>query len=114
MGLGSRGQEVGSGELGEWSGVGSGSGGQGFKRFCFWSRSATGSSMVTLSLSLSRFPSFTLSLGHSPSPFLHAKVREVLSDCALPISVLLFSFIGSYLFSDIDRECPSSPQRTHT
>uniref|UniRef100_A0A672HVD8 Bicarbonate transporter-like transmembrane domain-containing protein n=1 Tax=Salarias fasciatus TaxID=181472 RepID=A0A672HVD8_SALFA len=35
------------------------------------------------------------------SPFLHAKVREVLSDCALPISVLLFSFIGSYLFSDI-------------
>uniref|UniRef100_A0A7N6BG34 Bicarbonate transporter-like transmembrane domain-containing protein n=1 Tax=Anabas testudineus TaxID=64144 RepID=A0A7N6BG34_ANATE len=32
------------------------------------------------------------------SPFLHAKVREVLSDCALPISVLLFSFIGSYLF----------------
>uniref|UniRef100_A0A672HVS3 Bicarbonate transporter-like transmembrane domain-containing protein n=1 Tax=Salarias fasciatus TaxID=181472 RepID=A0A672HVS3_SALFA len=38
------------------------------------------------------------------SPFLHAKVREVLSDCALPISVLLFSFIGSYLFSDIKRE----------
>lgn len=37
------------------------------------------------------------------SPFLHAKVREVLSDCALPISVLLFSFIGSYLFSDIER-----------
>uniref|UniRef100_A0A667YS06 Solute carrier family 4 member 11 n=1 Tax=Myripristis murdjan TaxID=586833 RepID=A0A667YS06_9TELE len=30
------------------------------------------------------------------SPFLHAKVREVLSDCALPISVLMFSFIGSY------------------
>uniref|UniRef100_A0A8C5I683 Bicarbonate transporter-like transmembrane domain-containing protein n=1 Tax=Gouania willdenowi TaxID=441366 RepID=A0A8C5I683_GOUWI len=36
------------------------------------------------------------------SPFLHAKVREVMSDCALPISVLLFSFIGSYLFSDIE------------
>ncbi|XP_029316344.1 solute carrier family 4 member 11 isoform X2 [Cottoperca gobio] len=36
------------------------------------------------------------------SPFLHAKVREVLSDCALPISVLMFSFIGSYIFSDID------------
>ncbi|XP_055361657.1 sodium bicarbonate transporter-like protein 11 isoform X4 [Betta splendens] len=35
------------------------------------------------------------------SPFLHAKVREVLSDCALPISVLLFSIIGSYVFSDI-------------
>ncbi|TNN32009.1 Sodium bicarbonate transporter-like protein 11 [Liparis tanakae] len=37
------------------------------------------------------------------SPFLHAKVREVLSDCALPISVLLFSFIGSYVFRDIER-----------
>lgn len=36
------------------------------------------------------------------SPFLHAKVREVLSDCALPISVLMFSFIGSYLFNDIE------------
>uniref|UniRef100_A0A8C6S515 Solute carrier family 4 member 11 n=2 Tax=Neogobius melanostomus TaxID=47308 RepID=A0A8C6S515_9GOBI len=37
------------------------------------------------------------------SPFLHAKVREVLSDCALPISVLMFSFIGSYIFSDVER-----------
>ncbi|KAM4625551.1 solute carrier family 4 member 11 isoform 3-T3 [Polymixia lowei] len=36
------------------------------------------------------------------SPFLHARVREVLSDCALPISVLMFSFIGSYLFNDIE------------
>ncbi|XP_033980303.1 sodium bicarbonate transporter-like protein 11 isoform X5 [Trematomus bernacchii] len=36
------------------------------------------------------------------SPFLHVKVREVMSDCALPISVLMFSFIGSYIFSDID------------
>ncbi|KAG9343995.1 hypothetical protein JZ751_012471 [Albula glossodonta] len=36
------------------------------------------------------------------SPFLHAKIREVLSDCALPISVLIFSFIGSYLFNDIE------------
>ncbi|XP_056626415.1 solute carrier family 4 member 11-like [Triplophysa dalaica] len=35
------------------------------------------------------------------SPFLHAKVREVVSDCALPISVVIFSFVGSYLFSDI-------------
>ncbi|KAJ8271634.1 hypothetical protein COCON_G00104930 [Conger conger] len=35
------------------------------------------------------------------SPFLHAKVREVLSDCALPISVLMFSFVGSYLFRAI-------------
>lgn len=31
-------------------------------------------------------------------------MREVLSDCALPISVLLFSFIGSYVFSDIERQ----------
>uniref|UniRef100_A0AAY4EQ16 Bicarbonate transporter-like transmembrane domain-containing protein n=1 Tax=Denticeps clupeoides TaxID=299321 RepID=A0AAY4EQ16_9TELE len=30
------------------------------------------------------------------SPFLHVKIREILSDCALPISVLMFSFIGSY------------------
>ncbi|XP_060781699.1 sodium bicarbonate transporter-like protein 11 isoform X2 [Neoarius graeffei] len=35
------------------------------------------------------------------SPFLHAKIREILSDCALPISVLIFSFVGSYIFSDI-------------
>ncbi|XP_031436390.1 sodium bicarbonate transporter-like protein 11 isoform X3 [Clupea harengus] len=35
------------------------------------------------------------------SPFLHYKVREILSDCALPISVLIFSFIGSYVFNDI-------------
>ncbi|XP_066524104.1 solute carrier family 4 member 11-like isoform X2 [Hoplias malabaricus] len=36
------------------------------------------------------------------SPFLHAKVREVVSDCALPISVVIFSFVGSYLFIDIE------------
>ncbi|XP_077091990.1 solute carrier family 4 member 11-like isoform X1 [Siphateles boraxobius] len=35
------------------------------------------------------------------SPFLHAKVREVVSDCALPISVVIFSFVGSYLFVGI-------------
>ncbi|XP_062378142.1 sodium bicarbonate transporter-like protein 11 [Sardina pilchardus] len=35
------------------------------------------------------------------SPFLHYKIRELLSDCALPISVLIFSFIGSYVFNDI-------------
>ncbi|KAL2098753.1 hypothetical protein ACEWY4_005233 [Coilia grayii] len=35
------------------------------------------------------------------SPFLHYKIREILSDCALPISVLIFSFIGSYVFNDI-------------
>lgn len=38
------------------------------------------------------------------SPFLHAKVREVVSDCALPISVVIFSFVGSYLFIGIQRE----------
>ncbi|XP_053476931.1 sodium bicarbonate transporter-like protein 11 isoform X2 [Ictalurus punctatus] len=36
------------------------------------------------------------------SPFLHAKMREILSDCALPISVLIFTYVGAYIFSDID------------
>ncbi|XP_061580911.1 solute carrier family 4 member 11-like isoform X2 [Cololabis saira] len=35
------------------------------------------------------------------SPYLNDKVREVVSDCALPISVVICSFIGSYLFIDI-------------
>ncbi|XP_057197757.1 sodium bicarbonate transporter-like protein 11 isoform X1 [Triplophysa rosa] len=35
------------------------------------------------------------------SPFLHVKMREILSDCALPISVLVFSYVGSYIFNDI-------------
>ncbi|XP_048060127.1 sodium bicarbonate transporter-like protein 11 isoform X6 [Megalobrama amblycephala] len=35
------------------------------------------------------------------SPFLHVKMREILSDCALPISVLVFSYVGSYVFNDI-------------
>uniref|UniRef100_UPI0037E78E11 solute carrier family 4 member 11-like n=1 Tax=Semicossyphus pulcher TaxID=241346 RepID=UPI0037E78E11 len=35
------------------------------------------------------------------SPYLNARVREVVSDCALPISVVVCSFIGSYLFLDI-------------
>ncbi|XP_038554856.1 sodium bicarbonate transporter-like protein 11 [Micropterus salmoides] len=35
------------------------------------------------------------------SPYLNDRVREVVSDCALPISVVIFSFIGSYLFLDI-------------
>ncbi|XP_015248528.1 PREDICTED: sodium bicarbonate transporter-like protein 11 isoform X1 [Cyprinodon variegatus] len=48
----------------------------------------------------------TLWLGYTlylikKSPFLNCKIREVVSDCALPISVLIFSFIGSYLFIDI-------------
>ncbi|XP_041847035.1 sodium bicarbonate transporter-like protein 11 [Melanotaenia boesemani] len=35
------------------------------------------------------------------SPYLNDKIREVVSDCALPISVVIFSFIGSFLFIDI-------------
>ncbi|XP_011609196.2 sodium bicarbonate transporter-like protein 11 isoform X2 [Takifugu rubripes] len=35
------------------------------------------------------------------SPYLNDKIREVVSDCALPISVVICSFIGSYLFLDI-------------
>uniref|UniRef100_A0A8C7IW70 Solute carrier family 4 member 11 n=1 Tax=Oncorhynchus kisutch TaxID=8019 RepID=A0A8C7IW70_ONCKI len=38
----------------------------------------------------------------SHSPYLHAKVREVVSDCALPIAVVIFSFIGSFLFLDVE------------
>ncbi|XP_074922773.1 solute carrier family 4 member 11 isoform X4 [Chelonoidis abingdonii] len=49
----------------------------------------------------------TLWLGHTlyqfkKSPYLHARVREILSDCALPISVLTFSIIGSYFFKEIE------------
>ncbi|XP_010000631.1 PREDICTED: sodium bicarbonate transporter-like protein 11 [Chaetura pelagica] len=48
----------------------------------------------------------TLWLGHTlyqfkKSPYLHARVREILSDCALPISVLTFSVVGSYVFKEI-------------
>ncbi|XP_075045718.1 solute carrier family 4 member 11 isoform X4 [Mixophyes fleayi] len=48
----------------------------------------------------------TLWLGHTlyqfkKSPYLHSRVREMLSDCALPISVLTFSVVGSYFFKDI-------------
>ncbi|XP_053561779.1 solute carrier family 4 member 11-like [Bombina bombina] len=48
----------------------------------------------------------TLWLGHTlyqfkKSPYLHSRVREMLSDCALPISVLTFSVIGSYFFKEI-------------
>uniref|UniRef100_A0A670YT51 Solute carrier family 4 member 11 n=1 Tax=Pseudonaja textilis TaxID=8673 RepID=A0A670YT51_PSETE len=48
----------------------------------------------------------TLWLGHTlyqfkKSPYLHPRVREILSDCALPISVLTFSVIGSHFFEEI-------------
>ncbi|NXK61351.1 S4A11 protein, partial [Sylvietta virens] len=49
----------------------------------------------------------TLWLGHTlyqfkKSPYLHARVREILSDCALPISVLTFSVVGSFIFDEIE------------
>ncbi|XP_053112927.1 solute carrier family 4 member 11 isoform X5 [Hemicordylus capensis] len=49
----------------------------------------------------------TLWLGHTlyqfkKSPYLHSRVREILSDCALPISVLTFSIVGSYFFKEIE------------
>ncbi|XP_043825569.1 sodium bicarbonate transporter-like protein 11 isoform X2 [Dromiciops gliroides] len=48
----------------------------------------------------------TVWLGHTlyqfkKSPYLHGRVREALSDCALPISVLTFSIVGSYVFHGI-------------
>ncbi|XP_036619485.1 sodium bicarbonate transporter-like protein 11 [Trichosurus vulpecula] len=48
----------------------------------------------------------TVWLGHTlyqfkKSPYLHGRVREALSDCALPISVLTFSIIGSVVFHEI-------------
>lgn len=38
------------------------------------------------------------------SPYLHPYVREILSDCALPIAVLTFSLISSYGFQEIESE----------
>lgn len=35
------------------------------------------------------------------TPYLSSKKREIIKDYALAISVIIFSFIGSYLFSDI-------------
>ncbi|XP_014401985.1 PREDICTED: sodium bicarbonate transporter-like protein 11 isoform X5 [Myotis brandtii] len=48
----------------------------------------------------------TLWLGYTlyqfkKSPYLHPYMREILSDCALPIAVLTFSLIGSYGFKEI-------------
>ena len=37
-------------------------------------------------------------------PFLNASKRELLADCALPVSVLLMSFFGSYVFRDVKRQ----------
>ncbi|XP_022107670.1 sodium bicarbonate transporter-like protein 11 isoform X2 [Acanthaster planci] len=38
------------------------------------------------------------------SPFLDASKREALADYALPVSVVTMSFVGSYLFNDIQLE----------
>ncbi|XP_004840773.1 sodium bicarbonate transporter-like protein 11 isoform X1 [Heterocephalus glaber] len=49
----------------------------------------------------------TLWLGYTlyqfkKSPYLHPYVREILSDCALPIAVLTFSLLSSYGFQEIE------------
>jgi len=36
------------------------------------------------------------------SPFLSSSLREFVSDYALPLSVIIFSFIGSYLFKEVE------------
>jgi len=38
------------------------------------------------------------------SPYLSARKREILADYALPISVVVFSFIGSFAFSEVKSE----------
>jgi len=43
-------------------------------------------------------------LNFDKSPLLSAKKREILADYALPISVIVFSFIGSYAFQAVDTE----------
>lgn len=41
------------------------------------------------------------------SPYLQANKREILTDYALPVAVILLSFIGSYIFRDIPGQCSS-------
>ncbi|ESO01913.1 hypothetical protein HELRODRAFT_65855 [Helobdella robusta] len=36
------------------------------------------------------------------TPFLNASKRELLADCALPVSVILMSFFGSYVFREVN------------
>ena len=40
------------------------------------------------------------------SPYLNAGKREILADYALPTSVLVMAFIGSYVFSDVKCKSP--------
>ncbi|XP_067678209.1 solute carrier family 4 member 11-like isoform X1 [Haliotis asinina] len=43
-------------------------------------------------------------LNFTKTPFLNANRREILADYALPISVLLMTFFGSYVFSEVNLE----------
>ncbi|XP_017197226.2 solute carrier family 4 member 11 isoform X2 [Oryctolagus cuniculus] len=59
----------------------------------------------------------TLWLGYTlyqfkKSPYLHPYVREILSDCALPIAVLTFSLISSYGFQEIEKPGGCLGERT--
>ncbi|XP_055228446.2 solute carrier family 4 member 11 isoform X14 [Gorilla gorilla gorilla] len=68
--------------------------------------SATHSGQATAVLSLLIMLG-TLWLGYTlyqfkKSPYLHPCVREILSDCALPIAVLAFSLISSHGFREIE------------
>ncbi|XP_078227380.1 solute carrier family 4 member 11 isoform X4 [Callithrix jacchus] len=68
--------------------------------------SATHSGQATAVLSLLIMLG-TLWLGYTlyqfkKSPYLHPCVREILSDCALPIAVLVFSLISSHGFREIE------------
>uniref|UniRef100_A0A8C6WEZ5 Solute carrier family 4 member 11 n=1 Tax=Neogobius melanostomus TaxID=47308 RepID=A0A8C6WEZ5_9GOBI len=56
----------------------------------------------------------TLWLGYTLfviNPYMNGTIREVVSDCALPISVIIFSFIGSYLFIHVQRKFTCNKQR---
>ena len=37
-------------------------------------------------------------------PYLEAGKRELLADYSLPIAVLVMSFVGSFIFADVNRE----------
>lgn len=37
-------------------------------------------------------------------PYLNANKREALADYALPVAVIVLSFIGSYVFRDVKRK----------
>ena len=39
------------------------------------------------------------------SPYLNASKREILADYALPASVIIMAFFGSFIFRDVKCEC---------